>query len=74
MRSLSMTPIFATLLCVLLFMPLADPASAVVSDPAANRLAVGPEWTHFSTEQQNALIAAFSRFTIANYRSQFSRF
>jgi phospholipid transport system substrate-binding protein len=116
MRSLSITSQFVVLLCVLLFMPLADPASAVVSDPAANqvqtltasllqsmqagpaesmteryrrlapvinqviglalmtRLAVGPEWTHFSTEQQNALVAAFSRFTIANYAHNFRDF
>jgi phospholipid transport system substrate-binding protein len=38
------------------------------------RLAVGPGWTNFSPEQQNALIAAFSRFTIANYAHNFRDF
>jgi len=111
-----MTPKFLMLLCVLLLMPVADPANPVVSDPAASqvqtltasllqsmqagtaepmteryrklepvihqviglplmtRLAVGPEWTNFSPEQQNALIAAFSRFTIANYAHNFRDF
>jgi phospholipid transport system substrate-binding protein len=116
MRSIAMTPKFSMLLCLLLLMPVADPAHAAVSDPAASqvqtltasllqsmqagptetmperyrrlepvinqviglplmtRLAVGPEWTHFSPEQQNALIAAFSRFTIANYAHNFRNF
>src|ERR1700722_219579 len=116
MRSISMTPKFVMLFCMLLLMPLADPAYAVVSDPAASqvqtltasllqsmhagpaepmteryrrlepviyqviglrimtRLAVGPDWTNFSPEQQNALIAAFSRFTIANYAHNFRDF
>src|ERR1700689_368105 len=116
MRSISMTPKFLILLCVLLLLPVADPAQAAVSDPAASqvqtltasllesmradpaepmteryrrlepvinqvvglplmtRLAVGPEWTNFSPEQQNALIAAFSRFTIANYAHNFRDF
>jgi len=38
------------------------------------RLAVGPGWTNFSPEQQTALIAAFSRFTIANYAHNFRDF
>ena len=116
MRSISMTPKFVMLLCVLLLMPVADPAYAAVGDPAAGqvqtltasllqsmragpaepmteryrrlepvinqifgmplmtRLAVGPEWTNFSPEQQNAVIAAFSRFTIANYAHNFRDF
>jgi phospholipid transport system substrate-binding protein len=116
MRSISMTPKFLMLLCMLLLMPAADPAYAVVSDPAASqvqtltasllqsmhagpaepmteryrrlepvisqviglrimtRLAVGPDWTNFSPEQQNALIAAFSRFTIATYAHNFRDF
>ena len=111
-----MTPKFAMLLCMLLLMPAADPAYAVVSDPAASqvqtltasllqsmhagpaepmteryrrlepviyqviglrimtRLAVGPDWTNFSPEQQNALIAAFSRFTVATYAHNFHDF
>ena len=116
MRLISMTPKFAMLLCMLLLMPAADPAYAVVSDPAASqvqtltasllqsmhagpaepmteryrrlepviyqviglrimtRLAVGPDWTNFSPEQQNALIAAFSRFTVATYAHNFHDF
>ena len=111
-----MTPKFLMLLCVLLLMPVGEPAHAAVSDPAASqvqtltasllqsmqagptepmteryrrlepvinqvvglplmtRLAVGPEWRNFSPEQQNALIAAFSRFTIANYAHNFRDF
>jgi len=38
------------------------------------RLAVGPDWINFSPEQQNALVAAFSRFTIANYAHNFRDF
>jgi phospholipid transport system substrate-binding protein len=116
MRLISMTPKFAMLLCMLLLMPAADPAYAVVSDPAASqvqtltasllqsmhagpaepmteryrrlepvihqviglrimtRLAIGPDWTNFSPEQQNALIAAFSRFTVATYAHNFRDF
>jgi len=101
---------------MLLLLPLADPAHAVVADPAASqvqtlsasllrsmqagsaepmteryrrlepvinqviglplmtRLAVGPEWRNFSPEQQNELIAAFTRFTIANYAHNFRDF
>jgi phospholipid transport system substrate-binding protein len=111
-----MTPKFAMLFCMLLLMPVADPAYAVVSDPAANqvqtltasllqsmqagpaepmteryrklepvidqviglrlmtRIAVGPDWTNFSPQQQNAVIAAFSRFTIATYAHNFRDF
>jgi phospholipid transport system substrate-binding protein len=116
MRAISMTPKFAMLLCMLLLMPAADPAYAVVSDPAASqvqtltasllqsmhagpaepmteryrrlepviyqviglrimtRLAIGPDWINFSPEQQNSLIAAFSRFTIATYAHNFRDF
>ena len=42
--------------------------------PLMTRLSVGPEWANFSPEQQNALIAAFSRFTIANYAHNFRDF
>jgi phospholipid transport system substrate-binding protein len=111
-----MTPKFVMLLCMLLLMPVADSAYAVVSDPAASqvqaltasllqsmqagpaepmtqryrrlepvinqviglrlmtRLAVGPGWTNFSPEQQNALIAAFTRFTVASYAHNFRDF
>ena len=46
----------------------------VIGLPLMTRLAVGPVWTNFSPEQQNALIAAFSRFTIANYAHNFRDF
>jgi phospholipid transport system substrate-binding protein len=42
--------------------------------PLMTRISVGPEWANFSPEQQNALIAAFSRFTIANYAHNFRDF
>jgi phospholipid transport system substrate-binding protein len=42
--------------------------------PLMTRLAVGPEWTNFSPEQQNAVIAAFTHFTIANYAHNFRDF
>ena len=42
--------------------------------PLMTRLSVGPEWANFSPEQQKALIAAFSRFTIANYAHNFRDF
>lgn len=42
--------------------------------PLMTRLSVGPEWANFPPEQQNALIAAFSRFTIANYAHNFRDF
>jgi phospholipid transport system substrate-binding protein len=38
------------------------------------RLSVGPDWSRFSPQQQSALIAAFSRYTIANYAHDFAKF
>src|SRR5262245_53377442 len=35
--------------------------------PLITRLAVGPDWTTFPADQQKALIAAFTRFTVSNY-------
>src|SRR5580658_29674 len=46
----------------------------VIGLPLMTKLAVGPEWTNFSREQQNALIAAFGRFTVANYAHNFRDF
>ena len=46
----------------------------VIGLPLMTRLAVGPEWINFSPEQQNATIAAFSRFTVANYAHNFRDF
>lgn len=42
--------------------------------PLMTRLAVGPDWAKLSPEQQQATIAAFSRFTIANYAFNFNEF
>jgi len=46
----------------------------VFAVPLVTRLAVGPDWTSFSAEQQKALIAAFGRFTSANYAHNFRNF
>ena len=42
--------------------------------PLITRLAVGPDWAKFSPDEQKAAIAAFTRFTIANYAHNFSDF
>jgi phospholipid transport system substrate-binding protein len=42
--------------------------------PLMTHLAVGPDWANFSPEQQQALVAAFSRYTIANYAYNFREF
>ena len=42
--------------------------------PAVTRLAVGSAWSGFSPEQQAAVIAAFTRFTVANYTHNFHDF
>lgn len=42
--------------------------------PLITRIAVGPEWPKFSPDDQRAAIAAFSRFTIANYAHNFRDF
>jgi len=42
--------------------------------PLVTRLAVGPEWANFSPEQQQGVITAFTRFTIANYAHNFRDF
>jgi phospholipid transport system substrate-binding protein len=39
--------------------------------PFMTRLSVGPDWAKFSSQQQTALVAAFSRYTIANYAHNF---
>ena len=39
--------------------------------PLVTRLSVGPDWATFSPEQQQALIGAFTRFTVANYVHNF---
>jgi phospholipid transport system substrate-binding protein len=42
--------------------------------PLVTRLAVGPDWASFSPDQQKAVIAAFTRFTVANYAHNFRDF
>jgi phospholipid transport system substrate-binding protein len=42
--------------------------------PLVTRLSVGPEWANFSPDQQQALVAAFSRYTVANYAHNFRKF
>ncbi|HEV2271859.1 MAG TPA: ABC transporter substrate-binding protein [Ktedonobacteraceae bacterium] len=42
--------------------------------PFMTRLSVGPDWAKFSPQQQKALVAAFSRYTIANYAHNFHDF
>jgi phospholipid transport system substrate-binding protein len=41
---------------------------------AMTRIAVGPDWNSIPPEQQNALIEAFARMTIATYASRFDGF
>jgi phospholipid transport system substrate-binding protein len=42
--------------------------------PLMTRLAIGPGWTNFSGEQQQAAVAAFTRLTIASYVHNFHKF
>jgi phospholipid transport system substrate-binding protein len=46
----------------------------VFAMPLVTRLAVGPQWASFPPEQQKALIAAYTRFTVANYAHNFHDF
>jgi phospholipid transport system substrate-binding protein len=46
----------------------------VFAMPLVTRLSVGPEWANFSPDQQKALIAAYTRFTVANYAHNFHDF
>jgi len=46
----------------------------VFAMPLVTRLAVGPQWATFPPEQQTALIAAYTRFTVANYAHNFHDF
>lgn len=39
--------------------------------PMVTRLAVGPDWAGFSADDQKAVVAAFTRFTVANYAHNF---
>ena len=42
--------------------------------PLMTRLAIGPGWTNFTGEQQQAAIGAFTRLTIARYVHNFNKF
>jgi phospholipid transport system substrate-binding protein len=42
--------------------------------PSMLRVAVGPTWTQIAPEDQNALQAAFKRYTIANYAKNFDAY
>jgi phospholipid transport system substrate-binding protein len=42
--------------------------------PLVTQLSVGPQWASFSPDQQKELIAAFTRFTVANYAYNFRDF
>jgi len=42
--------------------------------PTMTRVACGPGWTKIPANQQEALVAAFARFTAANYVSQFNTY
>jgi phospholipid transport system substrate-binding protein len=42
--------------------------------PVMTAFAVGPAWANFSSEEQQALIAAFARLTIASYAHNFTSF
>lgn len=42
--------------------------------PFMTRLSVGPDWAKIPPQQQKALIAAFRRYTIANYAHNFHDF
>lgn len=42
--------------------------------PLVTRLSVGPDWTNIPPDQQKALIAAFTRYTVANYAHNFRDF
>ena len=42
--------------------------------PLVTRLSVGPDWAKLSPDQQQALITAFTRYTIANYAHNFRDF
>jgi phospholipid transport system substrate-binding protein len=53
---------------------LAPVVEQVLDLPLMTRLAIGPGWTNFSVEQQQAAIAAFTRLTISSYVHNFRTF
>jgi phospholipid transport system substrate-binding protein len=56
------------------FQQLGPVIEKVFALPLVTRLSVGPGWTNLSPDQQKALIAAFTRYTIANYAHNFRDF
>ncbi len=42
--------------------------------PAVLQLSVGPPWSSLPPDQQNALLTAFRRYTVANYVSNFDNY
>jgi phospholipid transport system substrate-binding protein len=50
---------------------LAPVIKQVFALPLMTSLSVGPDWASFKPQEQQALIAAFSRYTIANYAHNF---
>lgn len=49
-----------------------DPAVRAAFDlPAMTRIAIGPEWSKLSPEDQKTLVDQFSRLTIATYANRF---
>jgi phospholipid transport system substrate-binding protein len=46
----------------------------VVALPLVTRLSVGPQWASLPPDQQQALIVAFTRYTVANYAHNFRDF
>ncbi|MCU0887021.1 MAG: ABC transporter substrate-binding protein [Rubritepida sp.] len=53
------------------FERLAPIMSRVFDLPAMTRISVGPPWTGFSAAEQQALTAAFTRWSVANFANRF---
>jgi phospholipid transport system substrate-binding protein len=52
-----------------------EPAVESIFDlPTMTRFAVGPKWAEMTAAQQQALIAAFTRLSVANYAHNFDSF
>ena len=56
------------------FERLSGPMRQAFDLAAMTRIAVGPPWTGFAPEEQQALAEAFSRWSIATYASRFDGF
>lgn len=53
------------------YQQLAPVVQAVFDIPAMSRFAVGSRWTSFTPQEQQAVIQAFTRMTVASYASNF---